>query len=456
MKQKYFLRCKLWLAGVFFLWTVSAAQAQHASCPNLDFSFRNFQNWVCQTANSLNIKNTAYSALTWTGDTAIPGRHTIMTDIHGVDSNTCDSVPNVRLALVPDGFIQSARIGNSRNGGDAECIKYTMTVDSSNALFFLHFAVVMEDPLHYEAIQPRFGMRIQDTSGNLLTKCPGNWYEVLPETGIFGFNSCGTYIRWRDWTTLGVNLLPLCGQKIQIVLYATDCGTGGHFGYAYVVGECQPMSIEVQFCAQSTVARLTAPKGFQSYSWYDDRGNLVGTNQRYNAQDPPDGTVYTCRLYSANGIVSTLSTVIQKTRIDPEFGWKFDTCKQTVYLEQRAYTNGSSVSSWTWEIGKEGASTEFMSNDSILNYKFKDTGMYKITLTVNTRNGCTDTMGIYVRSSLNKERVIPAFDCVIDTCVRKLSLSLDAKTIDPDISSWSWTIGKNDVTEYSGKDTAVK
>ena len=397
-KHGFFVRNMAHGALLFLLLTagLSGVRAQGTSCPNLDFSFKNFQNWICQISSSSGLSNTAYSALTWSGMAAVDGRHSIMTDIFETDSRTCNGPePNTELALVPEGFNQSAKIGNEGTGYMAECIKYNMTIDSNNALLLLHFAVVFQDPSHESAIQPRFEMRIQDTNGNLLN-VPCNSYLVVSGAGISGFNDCGSDVRWRDWTTVGVSLLALMNQKIQIVFASADCGAGGHYGYSYMVGECQPMSIDVQFCEGSNVARLTAPIGFTSYTWRDSRGNVVGVTRKYNAQNPPDGTVYTCELMSAIGCSSKLSAVIQKTMIAPEFLHSLDTCAHEVTLIQVAYATGSTVASWTWEIGKEGYGTEYTSNDSIVKYVFQDTGLYTILLTVNTKNGCADTQSVRV------------------------------------------------------------
>jgi gliding motility-associated-like protein len=331
---------------------------------------------------------------------AVDGRHTIMTDIFEKDPNTCNGPePNTELSLVPDGFNQSARIGDGQVGANAECIKYNMTIDTNNALLLLHFAVVFQDPNHSAAEQPNFEMRIQDTNGKLLTNVPCHSYKVVSGAGISGFNTCGSSssaVHWRDWTTVGVSLLSLCGQKIQICFSSADCSQSGHYGYSYMVGECQPMSIDVQFCEGSNVARLTAPIGFTSYTWRDSRGQVVGTARKFNAQNPPDGTVYTCELMSAIGCSSKLEAVIQKTMIAPEFARSLDTCTHEVTLVQMAYATGSTVSSWTWEIGKEGYGTEYTSNDSIVKYVFQDTGLYTVLLTVNTKNGCADTQSYRV------------------------------------------------------------
>ena len=395
MKNDCFKHLVNIMLSAVLLFTAPFVGAQNL-CPNIDFSMRNFTNWTCQTSNSAGTGNTAYSALTWTGLAAVDGRHTIITDIYGTDPNTCDGSPNEELPLVPDGFNQCARVGNSNVGADAECIKYNMTIDTANSLLLLHFAVVFEDPNHSSQEQPRFEMRIQDTTGKLLN-VPCNNYNVTSGAGIPGFQDCGSSIRWRDWTTVGVSLLGLVRQKIQIVFSSADCSASGHYGYSYMVGECQPMTIEVQFCEGSNVARLTAPAGFTSYLWTTG-GTVVGSSRRISVQNPPDGTVYTCQIMSEIGCTSTLTAIIQKTMIAPDFTCYYDTCRHAVRLTQMAYASGSVVSSWTWEIGKEGYGTEFIGADSTFEYIFQDSGLYTVLLTVNTLNGCADTHSIKVFS----------------------------------------------------------
>jgi gliding motility-associated-like protein len=398
-------KLKIILLSTIFLVVSYFAKSQVGSaCPNLNFSQLNFTNWVCKISSSSGVGNTAYTYLTWTGSTPVSGRHTIMTDIYGYDTHTCNGSPNAQLALVPNGFNQSARIGNDYTMYEADAIIYQMTVDTNNALLLLHFAVVFDDPSHPAEAQPYFELRIQDANGTLLN-VPCNRYAVTCASGIPGFIDCGTSpaIRWRDWTTVGVSLYALMGQTIYIVVATADCGYGGHYGYGYAVGECRPMRINVQYCEGSTVARLEAPEGFVSYVWHNQNGGLVGTNQKLSIQNPPDGATYTVTMTSAIGCTSTLSCVIEKTMIAPDFTIDSLTniCYPTkVHLAQFAYASGSEISYWEWNISKvsENQGTEYMSGDSSLTYEFQDTGHYKILLTVYTENGCADTASAIIYS----------------------------------------------------------
>ena len=401
MKTYIKLRAFL-LSGLLLLLNHTLHAQGRSACPNLDFSMGNFTNWVCKISSSQGATSTAYGDLTWTGSVAVGGRHTIMTNIYGYDDNTCNGTINEQLALIPDGFNQSARVGNMNVGCEADAIIYQMVVDTNNALMLLHFGVVFNDPSHQPAQQPCFELRIQDANNNLLNVgC--NRYFVICDAGIPGFIDCSTQLRWRDWTTVGVSLFDLMGQTIYIVLATADCQYSGHYGYGYVVGECRPMEIQVQYCEGATVARLEAPEGFVSYVWKGPNGGVVGNNQKLSIQNPPDGATYTVTMQSAIGCTSNLSCVIEKTMIAPDFTCDSltDICyPTTVHLAQFAYASGSDVAYWDWNISKisENAGTEYVSGDSALIYTFKDTGHYKILLTVYTENGCADTSSVIVYS----------------------------------------------------------
>ena len=388
---------------VLLIVIVVNVQAQSGSdCPNLDFSLGNFTNWVCKTSNSQYAASTAYNDLTWTGSVAVNGRHTIMTDIYGYDSNTCNGSPNQQLALVPNGFTQSARVGNMQTMSEADAIIYQMTVDTNNALMLLHFGIVFNDAAHQPAQQPCFEIRIQDANNNLLNvNC--NRYFVICDANMPGFITCSSQLRWRDWTTIGVNLFDLMGQTICLVIIAADCSLGSHFGYGYVVGECQPMEVQVQYCEGATEARLEAPDGFVSYVWRGPNGGVVGNTQKLSIQNPSLGLRYSVTMQSTIGCISVLNVKIEKPILDADF-----TCDSTshacypsgVRLTSNATALGAKIESIDWTISKISGvrQTEYYGTDTAFTYFFKDTGYYKILFSVYSESACIDTSSVIVYS----------------------------------------------------------
>ena len=91
-----------------------------------------------------------------------PKRHHLNEE-QGYDPHTGN-----RLKLIPEGESKSIRLGNDSIGGESEAIAYHYIVDPDNSLLFVNFAVVMEDPGHEFAFQPRFVIRVTDKNGKTL------------------------------------------------------------------------------------------------------------------------------------------------------------------------------------------------------------------------------------------------------------------------------------------------
>ena len=235
----------------------------YAQCPNLDFSYHDFSNWKCYISDSWATGQTCYDSLQWKYVTpAVDGRHTIMSDIYAVDERTCDNgMSPLQLPLVPDGYRYSARIGNPNTGSDAESIRYRIAVDSTNYWVTVRYAAVLEIAQHWdERESPRFGIRFQDTAGKPLPV--GNLELSVKDTAQL-IKCYGVY--WKDWDELGVNLAQWIGQTVELVIYAMDCGKGGHYGYGYAVCECGTNKPTLIYCQRSQKAILEAANGYKSY-----------------------------------------------------------------------------------------------------------------------------------------------------------------------------------------------
>ncbi|HKI89179.1 MAG TPA: hypothetical protein VKA38_09135, partial [Draconibacterium sp.] len=162
-----------------------------------------------------------------------------MSDQTAYDANT-----GGKLKIIPDGYKYSAKLGTTTKGGLHQSLSYTMKVDSSNALLVWKFAVVLMDPLrnHQKFEEPRFTITLLDEKGDTIPDC-SNYDVYASDARISGFQ---TYyppgsdepIVWRDWTTVGANLLPYYGQTVTIEFMSADCTHKGHYGYGYFVLDC--------------------------------------------------------------------------------------------------------------------------------------------------------------------------------------------------------------------------
>ncbi|MDR1879271.1 MAG: gliding motility-associated C-terminal domain-containing protein [Bacteroidales bacterium] len=391
----------IYFSGIFI---PSIAYGQ-LTCPNLNFTYANFTNWECYAGSCSNGSNINPSP-------PMGGRHTIMDAAALTLANQLMDERCIVIPKVPTGFAYSIRLGNDNTGSEMEAIEYTMSVDSTNSLLILHFAWIMEDPSHAPYEQPQFTMTLKDSLGRVLD-IPCGSVNFIAGAGLTGLVCDGT-VQARTWTTVGFSLETLIGQTIKIYYETRDCTLSGHFGYAYLVGECRPMKIDLQFCEGQTAARLRAPEGFVWYKWtrssqpgwvYEGSGRAY---QTYVCPDPQDEEIFTCEVRSELGCTSTLRTVIARTDIDADFmfgvmdekgevnfpdhdykSW-YDTCNRTVTFVDLSTVINSTKASILWEI----AGTNAVSSDSLFTYTFPDPDVptqYLVRLTVTAENNCIDT-----------------------------------------------------------------
>lgn len=223
------------------------------------------------------------------GSSAMSSRHTIHYGRGEYDPRT-----NNLLQTVPKGEVASVRLGNWNTGGEAESLTYTYTVDSMAAIMILKYAVVLEDPIHPSADQPRFKMEVLNQNNQLIDPTCGA-ADFIPGTNTQSWNVAGD-VKWKDWTILGMNLQPYAGQTIKIRFTTYDCNYSGHYGYAYFTLDCAYATISGESCGAIAVDSIAAPDGF-AYTWYNtnDMTTPIATTQAFQPA-PGDTSNYVCRV----------------------------------------------------------------------------------------------------------------------------------------------------------------
>ena len=391
------IRAPLILFFVISLSTCSAIQAQITYCRNLSFELGNFTNWTGYTWRYSQLVTSINSSPV---QGIINRRQTIMSDTTAYDANT-----GYLLRKIPPGYKYSARLGDEILTGDInprcwqQSLRYTMSVDSNNALLILKFALVLQYAIDHTAInEPRFKLTLYDSKGNVLPDC-SNYDVYSSNKNVKGFK---TYtpagvrdpIEWRDWTTVGANLLKYVGQTITVEFMATDCTQRYHYGYAYFLCECHPLYITVKYCASDTVAVLTAPEGFESYRWKNSSGTVVDTNQIYKIKMPLEKSTYSCTMTSATGCVVTLQTTISKYIPKADFSNFMLDCKSNMvqFLNHSTKTLGSLTYNWNFNEGVN-------SSKESPAFAFKTSGIHKVTLNLgNPPSTCKDTLTRFIES----------------------------------------------------------
>ena len=361
--KKLFMKKFKILTLIFLI--VGKLFSQVSSCTNSDFETGTFSGWNGEIGNCCPV-TTSPSGI-------IGGRHTIMSGT-GRDPNTCDVV-----TVVAPGGVYSARLGNENTGAESEKLTYSLIVSPSNSLFIYKYAVVLEDPSHAPSDQPRFQLRVLNSSGNLIDPICGQ-YTVVASANIPGFQTCNGSIRYKDWTTVGMDLTPYIGQTITIEFGTGDCAQGGHFGYAYVDAFCAPLQINSTFCLGAVNTLLSAPIGF-SYLW-----STGETTQSINVINPVQDQTYSCVLTSVTGCTVSISTVINLVQPIATFKITKGCYDTAVFSNTTNVPTGINLDTFDWDFGDGTTSTVEKPSHS-----FSSPGNYNVIFTISNSSGCTST-----------------------------------------------------------------
>lgn len=218
------------------------------------------------------------------GASAMSSRHTIHASRSEVDPRTCG-----RLRTVPEGELASVRLGNWNTGSEAERVEFKYHVDAKTTpVLLLKYAVVLQKPGDSCKPNPGFLLRVLDEKGNLVSDCASADFDFRKAQDA-DWEMCDTdydtgahlaaEIRWKDWTTVGVNLAEFDGQTLTIQLTTYDCGGGGHYGYAYFTLGCSDGKLSGMSCGVENT-KFVAPAGFV-YQWYlrNKPDSIVGHEQ---------------------------------------------------------------------------------------------------------------------------------------------------------------------------------
>ena len=388
LKVKRFLLCSIGS----FLFTLSLL-GQEPYCQNLGFEKGDFTNWTgynwiySSEVPSINTSKVQVSLPT-------PRRQVIISDVNAYDPNTGN-----QLKEVPPGYQYSARLGDVIVNGDPnprcwqQSLRYTMKVDSSNALLVMKFALVLQYISDHKTIEePRFKLTLFDQKNDTIRDCAN--YDVYSSNGyVKGFQSyspAGSNIpvEWRDWTTVGANLLKYYGQTITVEFMAADCTKKYHYGYAYFVAACHPLYITVKYCAGDSVATLTAPEGFERYRWIKNSGAVVDTTQVLSIPNPEEGAIYSCNMTSATGCSVTLKSIIAKYIIHADYKTAMVDCKSNIVQFSNLSTSSRGVLNYLWDFGDGHTSMEV--NPA---YTFTTSGLHDVILTLmNPPSACTEKL----------------------------------------------------------------
>lgn len=323
----------------------------NCSC-NLDIEKGNFTYWSAFTGICCPIA---------AGNPGIVGgRHTLMT-AGGTDPITGGLLPTVD----PEGNNFSIKLGNDKGGSQAEKLRYRFHVTPENAKFGFRYAIVIQDGgiTHGAATQARFEVTMRDESGDVI---PCGTSEFIASANVLtGFTPSPdrTDVQFKPWSLALVDLTAYTGQNITVEFASGDCFFGGHFGYGYVDGLCEPVRITGNnYCKGEAAIALSAPPGFLTYQWNTFPPQFT---QDIVVANPVSGTSYTVTVTPMPGGVGCpvdLTTVLYEVS-DPIVNAGSD---ETI-CEGDPYTSSASISGSSYYVNWQTNGTGSFNDNTLLN-----------------------------------------------------------------------------------------
>jgi gliding motility-associated-like protein len=293
------------LLPLIFSCFVSLQSFSQVCPPNIDFETGTFNNWTCYVGNVSAAGGVNNIMLTQsTGPVA--NQHTMYsapsaeTDPFGGFSVNC-----------PNGSRHSIRLGNNTGGGQAEGISYEFTIPAGQNIYSLiyHYAVVFQDPGHEIFQQPRLQIEVTNVSDNQLLFCSSFTFipfgSILPGFFVSPLQQDTTDVWCKDWSAVSINLDNNAGKTIRLFFKTADCTFTRHFGYAYidVNSECSSEFVGATYCPDDAFVNVTAPFGYESYTWYNSNfTQTLGNTQNIIFNPPPPvGTFIAVQVVPYNG-----------------------------------------------------------------------------------------------------------------------------------------------------------
>jgi gliding motility-associated-like protein len=402
--KRHLIRCSS-KQGLAILYSCLCCQLLVAqNCPpNIDFETGTFNGWTCylgktEAVNGENIITISPSAPT-------PNRQTMYS--YAANAGELDEYGGFPV-VCPNGSGYSIRLGNNIAGTQAEGVSYQFRIPANQDVFSLiyHYAVVFQDPNHRPEEQPRMEIEVRNVTDNKIITCSS--FTFIPYgTLLPGFftspNPRGDTPVWcKNWSAVSVNLDGMAGKTIRLFFKTADCTFRRHFGYAYidVNSECTDEFVGAKYCPDDTAVNVTAPYGYQTYTWYNNSfSRVLGSEQRIRfAPPPPVGTTVAVEVvpYNGYGCLDTLyARLVDTLTITANAGRDTISCNHSSVVIG-ANSKPGLVYSWTPTAG--------LSDPTISNpVATPDVTTSYVVATRHDGGGCLNTDTVVVKASIIKD-----------------------------------------------------
>ncbi len=371
------------------------------SCPpNIDFETGTFSGWTCYLGSTAAVNGD--NVITISPASPTPNRQTMYS--YAANAGELDEYGGFPV-VCPNGSGYSIRLGNNLPGTQAEGVSYQFRIPDNQNVYSLiyHYAVVFQDPNHRPEEQPRMEIEVKNVTDNKIINCSS--FTFIPYgTLLPGFftspNPRGDTPVWcKNWSAVSVNLDGMAGKTIRLFFKTADCTFRRHFGYAYldVNSECTDEFVGAKYCPDDTAVNVTAPYGYQNYTWYNNSfANVLGSQQTIRFTPPPPvGTTVAVEVvpYNGYGCLDTLyARLVDTLTITANAGRDSISCNHSPVVIG-ANSKPGLVYSWTPAAG--------LSDPKIANpIATPDITTSYVVATRHDGGGCLNTDTVVVKASI--------------------------------------------------------
>ncbi len=395
----HYIFSPLLIAGLLLCPGYFSANAQGCP-PNIDFETGTFNGWTPYIGSSAAVGGQNVISLNASGG-PVKDRHTMYSRNSLNEKDEYGGFP----VNCPNGSGRSIRLGNNQAETEAEGIAYEFTIPANQNIYSLiyHYAVVFQDPRHEIYQQPRLVLEITNVTDNTLIDCSS--FTFIPYGSLLpGFflspNPNGNTPVWcKDWSAVSINLNGHAGKRIRLFFKTADCTFRRHFGYAYidVNSECSSEFVGAAYCPDDSALNVTAPFGYQNYTWYNNTfTHVLGEEQTITFSPlPVTGTTYAVEVepYNGYGCTDTLYARLTDTlTITSNAGNNILSCNRNPVP---IGVNSKPGLSYSWSPAS-GLSNPHISNP----FAAPDITTAYILTTSNAGGGCADTDTVIVHASV--------------------------------------------------------
>ena len=301
------MKTKILLLGFLILFYSLHSSAQGVTCSsNIDFELGNYSNWDF-------FQGFCCSPFSATAPVYPPGGTTTgrITITSGAGTDLYGGFP----VVAPEGGKYSLKLGTNDNNRHADRARFKLRIPSGSSGYAVvcHFAVVLEDPGHDAANQPRFTVSAYDSATKALLPCAQFTYVSGSLIG-FDVSVISPDVLYKPWIKALINLSKVdSGKTIYLDFMRGNCSLSGHFGYAYIDFTCIDYKINLNYNCDSDNRKISAPPGFQYYNWYDSAyAKIIDTGEKISVLAPAKHQTLHLILtpYPGYGCTDTLSVVV--------------------------------------------------------------------------------------------------------------------------------------------------